>query len=32
MFQELAIAAGLQYACLVYGINKELLNNVTIKS
>lgn len=32
MFEELAIAVGLHYACLVNGINMEVINNGTIKS
>lgn len=32
MFQELVIAAGLEYACLAYGIEMETLTNVTVES
>ncbi len=32
MFQDLAIAAGIEYACLAYGIDLEILKNVTVES
>jgi hypothetical protein len=32
MFQELVVAAGIEYACLAYGLNMETLKNVTVES
>lgn len=32
MFEELVAAAGLEYACLAYGLDLEIIKNVTIKS
>lgn len=32
MLQELALAIGLDAACILYGIDIRIINNVTIKS
>lgn len=32
MFHELVLALGLESACMLYGIDMRIFNNVTIKS